>query len=511
MKELKKDCQISSKRFLNFLTLEGDYLLVHDLIQTGTGDKIAIYEKGASYSYAQLQDKVARYRSYLQAKGVRPRDNVALYAKNSAAFIFSYMAIASLGGVVVPLNTMLTPREIAFILKDAEVKHIISDRDLSFADQYEEGAVPPVKLLIPDIEKELSQERFPEPPAVTLQNSDPCVILYTSGTTGRPKGALLSHRNLVSNAEAFTAVTESGPDDNTLSVLPMFHSFGWTCCIAASLYNGASVTIVETFAPKEVIATIRDQGITMVMGVPAMYNFYTSLAKPEDLAGVRLFVSGGASLPLEIIERFYEKTKKHVIEGYGLSEASPVVSFNPLKLTKPGSIGLPVKDNKVKIVDDSGKELGCREIGELLVQGPNVMIGYYNLPAETAETLRNGWLHTGDLAYLDEDGYIFIVDRKKDIVIVSGLNVYPREVEEILYQYPAIKEAAAIGVPDKSRGESVRAYVVLKEDMKLDKKELRAFLKKNLAKFKLPREIIEIEALPKNATGKILKKELRKL
>lgn len=486
-------------------------MLVHDLIRTGAVDKIAVYEKSATYSYGQLQDKVARYRAYLYALGVRPRDNVALFAKNSAAFLFSYMAVASLGGVVVPLNTMLTPREIAFILKDAEVKHLITDRDLELAEQYEKGETLPVKLLISDIEKEISQKKYPEQPAINIQDSDPCVILYTSGTTGHPKGALLSHSNLVSNAEAFTVVTESIPDDKTLSVLPMFHSFGWTCCIAATLYNGASVVIVETFAPKDVIATIRDQGITVVAGVPAMYNFYTSLAKPEDLAGVRLFVSGGASLPLEILEKFHEKTKKHVVEGYGLSEASPVVSFNPLARTKPGSIGLPIQDCNVMIVDDSNKELGCREIGELLVQGPNVMSGYYNLPAESAEALRDGWLHTGDLAYLDEDGYIFIVDRKKDIIIVSGLNVYPREVEEILYQYPAIKEAAAIGVPDKSRGESVRAYVVLKEDMKLDKKDLRAFLKKNLAKFKLPREIIEIDALPKNATGKILKKELRKL
>lgn len=504
-------CQISSKSFLNFLTLEENHLLIHDLIRTGTGDKIAIYEKSASYSYAQLQNKVARYCNYLYALGVRPRDNVALFAKNSAAFIFSYMAVTSLGGVIVPLNTMLTPREIAFILKDADVKHIITDRDLDLSEQYKEGETPPVKLLITEIEKEISQKTYPEPPDITIHDSDPCVILYTSGTTGRPKGALLSHSNLVSNAEAFTAVTESGPADHTLSVLPMFHSFGWTCCIATTLYNGATVTIVETFAPKDVIATIRDRGITMVMGVPAMYNFYTSLAKPEDLSGVRLFVSGGASLPLEILEKFLEKTKKHVIEGYGLSEASPVVSFNPLNLTKPGSIGLPIIDNKVKIVDDSGKEMGCREIGELLVQGPNVMSGYYNLPAESAEALKDGWLHTGDLAYLDEDGYIFIVDRKKDIIIVSGLNVYPREVEEILYQHPAIKEAAAIGVPDKSRGESVRAYVVLKEDMKLDKKDLMAFLKKNLAKFKLPREIVEIDTLPKNATGKILKKELRNM
>ncbi|MFX4261872.1 long-chain-fatty-acid--CoA ligase [Pelotomaculum propionicicum] len=486
-------------------------MLVHELIQTGSGDKIAIYEKGAAYSYAQLQRKVSQYRSYLYALGVRGHDNVALYARNSAEFIFSYMAIASLGGVVVPLNTMLTPREIAFILKDAEVKHVITDKDINFSGQFEEGSGPPIKVFIADIEKETADKRYPDPSAVLIKESDPCVILYTSGTTGRPKGALLSHNNLVSNARAFSEATESGPDDNTLCVLPMFHSFGWTCTIATPLYNGASITIVETFLPKDVIATIRDHGITLVAGVPAMYNFYTSLAKPEDLAGVRLFVSGGASLPMEILERFHEKTKKHVIEGYGLSEASPVVAFNPLSLTKPGSIGLPVLDNKVKIFDNNGNEMGCREIGELLVQGPNVMLGYYNLPAETAEALRDGWLYTGDLAYIDEDGYIFIVDRKKDMIIVSGLNVYPREVEEILYQYPAIKEAAAIGVPDKSRGESVRAYVVLKEDMKLDKKDLMAFLKSNLAQFKLPREIVEIDSLPKNATGKILKKELRNI
>lgn len=486
-------------------------MLVHELILTGTGDKIAIYEKCASYSYAQMQKKVAQYRNYLHNLGVQPHDNVALFAKNSAEFIFSYMAVASLGGVVVPLNTMLTPREIVFILKDAEVKHVITDKDLNFSGHYEEGTVPPVKVLINDIEKKTGQKSYPAPPAVSIQDSDPCVILYTSGTTGRPKGALLSHGNLVSNAKAFSDVTEARSDDNTLCVLPIFHSFGWTCCVGTPLYNGASITIVETFSPKDVITTIRDQGINVVMGVPAMYNFYTSLAKPEDLAGVRLFASGGASLPMEILEKFHEKTKKHVIEGYGLSEASPAVAFNPLSRTKPGSIGLPIQGDEVKIVDDNDKEMGCREIGELIVRGPNVMLGYYNLPEESDEALRNGWLHTGDLAYKDEDGYLFIVDRKKDMVIVSGLNVYPREVEEILYKYPSIREAAAIGVPDKSRGESLRAYVVLKEDMKLDKKDLIAFLKENLAQFKIPREIVEIETLPKNATGKILKKELRQL
>lgn len=486
-------------------------MLVHQLIFQGTADKIALYEKSSKYSYAELQHRVAQYRNYLFARGVRPHDNVALFAKNSPEFIFSYMAISSLGGVVVPLNTMFTPREIAFILKDARVKLVVTDKDLQFSGQYDKEAPLPVQVFIPKINEEIGQSNYPDPPPISIQESDPCVILYTSGTTGRPKGALLSHSNLVSNAKSFSEAIEARPDDNFQCVLPMFHSYAWTCNVTTALYNGASITIVESFQPKDTIANIRAQNVTVVSGVPAMYNFYASLASPEDLAGVRLFTCGGASLPMEIIEKFHAKTKKHVIEGYGLSEASPAVCFNPLSATKPGSIGVPIPNVEVKIIDDNGNETGPGVIGELITRGPNVMLGYYGLPEESAEALKDGWLYTGDLAYKDEEGYFFIVDRKKDMVIVSGLNVYPREVEEILYHYPAIKEAAVVGVPDKSRGEAVRAYVVVKEDMQLDKRDLMTFLKKNLAQYKLPREIVELDTLPKNVTGKILKNELRKL
>ncbi|HOV79284.1 MAG TPA: long-chain fatty acid--CoA ligase [Bacillota bacterium] len=479
-------------------------MLVHELIFRGESNKIALCEKNKKYSYAEMQNKVAAYRSYLYARGVREKDNVALFAKNSAEFVFAYMSIASLGGVVVPLNTMLTSREISFILEDAKVKHIVADRELQTAGEH-------IRISVSTLDKESGNPALSKIPPAQVSGRDPCVILYTSGTTGRPKGALLSHDNLVSNARAFSGVTQTSAGDNVLCVLPMFHSFAWTCCVTTALYNGASITVVETFSPKEVIATIRETGITVVMGVPAMYGFYSSLAAPGDLAGVRLFASGGASLPLEILNKFYEKTGKRVVEGYGLSEASPAVSFNPLNATKPGSVGLPVPGVKVRIVDDHGRELEPGEIGELLVQGPNVMLGYYGLPEESAEALRGGWLHTGDLAYMDEDGYIFIVDRKKDMIIVSGLNVYPREVEEALYQHPSVKETAVVGVPDKKRGETVRAFVVIKEGFELNKKELMTFLKTNLAAFKLPRDIIELESLPKNATGKILKKELRKL
>ncbi len=307
-------------------------MLVHELIFQGSDDKTALCDKGVKTSYAELKAQVAQYRSYLYARGVRAKENVALFAKNSADFIFSYLAITSLGCVTVPLNTMLTPREISFVIKDAKTRYIVTDRKLPLTTG--EDTAPPVQLYIPEISEEIARQPYPDVPPASIQESDPCVILYTSGTTGRPKGALLSHSNLVSNAKAFSEATGSRTDDNFLCVLPMFHSLAWTCCVATPLYNGATITIVETFHPKEVIATIRDRGVTMVIGVPAMFNFYTSLAKPEDLDGARLFICGGASLPLEIINSFHAKTGKRIIEGYGLSEASPVVSFNPLDKTK---------------------------------------------------------------------------------------------------------------------------------------------------------------------------------
>ncbi|MDD2421363.1 MAG: long-chain fatty acid--CoA ligase [Heliobacteriaceae bacterium] len=481
-------------------------MLVHQLVGQGTGEQTALVEKGTPISYAVLQTLVPQYRDYLYAQGVRAGDKVGLFAKNSAGFVISYLAIASLGSVVIPLNTMFTPREIAFIVQDAGIKHLITDKPVALEAECPQ---PPVQL--PPAPTTVKQQAIPAAPPVAVHPDDPCVILYTSGTTGRPKGAILSHTNVISNARAFGRHTQARPTDNFLCVLPMFHSFAWSCSVMTPLYHGATITVAETFSPKEIIHTIRDQGITVVTGVPAMYGFYASLAKPEDLAGVRLFISGGAALPLEILKTFYTKTKKNIVEGYGLSEASPVVTCNPLDITKPGSIGVPLPGVAVKTVDDQSREVGPGEVGELITQGPSVMTGYLGLPAETAAALRDGWLYTGDLAYQDEDGYVFIVDRKKDLVIVGGLNVYPREVEEIIYQYPAVKEAAVIGVPDKTRGECVRAYVAVHEGQQLNKKELMTLLKANLATYKLPREIVEVPALPKNATGKILKKELRKL
>ncbi|MBC9783590.1 long-chain fatty acid--CoA ligase [Heliobacterium chlorum] len=490
-------------------------MLVHELIHCGAPDKIAVFEKNAQFTYGQLQQMVDRFRWYFYTQGIRPQDKVGLFCRNSSDFLFSYLGIVSLGAVVVPLNIMFRPREIAYILSDAQVNHVISDKQLELASAELNDSDLPVQLYLPRIKEVLAQDSSAstpsELPSIPVQPSDPCVILYTSGTTGRPKGAVLSHSNLISNARSYTNTIHASAEDNFQCVLPMFHSFAWTCCVTTALLNGAAITIMESFLPKEVLSMIKEQGVTVVTGVPAMYGIYTTIAKPEDFSGVRLFVSGGASLPVEIINSFYEKTGKSIVEGYGLSESSPVVTFNPVDATKPGSIGLPIQDVDVKIVNNESQAVGPREVGELICQGPNVMSDYLGLPAETATSIRDGWLYTGDLAYTDEEGYIYIVDRKKDLVIVGGLNVYPREVEEILYQHPGIKEAAIIGVPDKTRGEAVQAFVVPKDGTVINKKELMSFLKANLATYKLPREIIELEALPRNATGKILKKELRNL
>ena len=478
-------------------------MLVHQLIEKGHPGKVALKYKNTEVTYGQLQNFVNVFRDHLYSQGVRPGENVGLFCKNSPEFIYGYFAITSLGAVVVPINFMLTPREVAYIVQDAQMKVMVTMKSLDLPDEVSQ-------LVLPEFMPALADMVLPPAPAFTeMDGESECVIIYTSGTTGFPKGAVLSHHNLISNAEAILKEVQLNEKDNLLCVLPMFHSFAWTVTVLAPLLLGATITIVESFLPKEVIQTIVEQGITVVCGVPAMYNFYIALGTPGAFAGVRLFVSGGASLPVEVLNRFQIKFGKPIVEGYGLSEASPVVAVNPVEKTKAGSIGKPVQGVEVKILDAQGNVQLAGEIGELVVRGPNVMKGYFNLPEATAKTIVNGWLHTEDMAYEDDEGYFYIVDRLKDLIIVAGLNVYPREVEEVIYQYPAISEAAVVGMPDEVRGEAVCAFIVPKEGVSLNKKDFMSFLQTNLANYKLPREIIQVEALPKNATGKISKKDLK--
>lgn len=481
---------------------------IHELINLGLDDQIAFYDK-KPLTYRQLRSEVAAYRQYFYNQGIRGGDNVGLFARNSVEFIYSYMAVVSLGAVIVPLNFQLTAREVAYIIQDAAIKCLITREQLPLADELVSyGYQQPVRqLMIHEIAAILPDAEISAQPLI--DERQPCAIIYTSGTTGNPKGAVLSHSNLYSNAQAVSEVFEIKPHDIVLCVLPMYHAFAWTCAVLSPLLTGASIAIVDGFTPKETVLMIRKYAVNVVYGVPPMYNLFSRTGEASDLAGVRLFVSGGASLPETVAVQFKLKYGVAIVEGYGLSEASPVVAANPLTACKVGSIGKPLPGVTVKIVDDQGQPLPIGTVGELAVKGPNVMQGYYNLPTDTARALQAGWLFTGDLAYQDQDGYLFVVDRLKDMIIANGENVYPREIEELIYTIPGVVEAAVIGVPDVLRGQAVRAYLVLEPGIKLDKRAIRDYLTTRLAAYKLPRDYVQVQELPKNQTGKILKRVLR--
>ncbi|MDR3590806.1 MAG: long-chain-fatty-acid--CoA ligase [Negativicutes bacterium] len=487
-------------------------MLVHQLMYQGTDAKVAFYSK-EDVTYKILQEKVAAYRSFFHKSGIRPGDNVGLFSRNSVEFVYSYMAVVSLGAVVVPLNFQLTVREIAYIVDDAQMSHLITTEYLDLTAELAQcdSRRTIVQLVIPAFQTKLTCDKLETIPSLdnVLGENHPCAIIYTSGTTGKPKGAILTHKNLVSNAEAFRVALPVASNDNVLCVLPMYHCFAWTCAVLNSLLCGASITILEAFAPRETTAAIRQYGVTVVYGVPPMYNFLARMGEAKDLAGVRIFVSGGASLPEKVAKQFRDKYGTAIIEGYGLSEASPVVTLSPPAKTKYYSIGKALPGLQVQIVNPKGENLPPGKVGEIVVKGPSVMQGYLNLPLETSLALRDGWLYTGDLAYRDTEGYFYIVDRLKDMIISNGENIYPREIEELLYAYTGVTEAAVIGVPDELRGQAACAYLVLSEGQTFDKKAIRDYLQAKLAGYKIPRDFVLVAALPKNQTGKILKRVLR--
>ena len=484
-------------------------MFVHELIENGQATDIAIIDGTRRLTYKDLCDSVAACRSRLYTAGLRSGDRAGIFSRNRAEYICSYLAIASLGAIAVPINFQLSLREIAYILQNADIHQLITDRPLQLTEALQ-AAGHTGDLTQHDITAIAQPAILPAAPALPADFSadSPCAIIYTSGTTGVPKGAVLSHRNLTRNSEMLEQVLHIRPTDNVLCVLPMYHCFAWTCSVLTTLLGGAAITILDAFAPKETLAAIREYQVTVIYAVPTMYNVLLRTGEEPDLASLRACISGGAPLPEKIAKRFQEKFGQEILEGYGLSEASPVVSLNPPGRVKPCSIGRPLPAVTVKI--DGGKGIvPPGTVGELLVQGPNVMLGYYNLPQETARALRQGWLHTGDLAYLDAEGYIYIVDRLKDMIIVSGENIYPREIEELLYKYPGVIEAAVIGVPDELRGQAARAYLVFAEGYVFNKKELRDYLQAALAAYKVPKDFVVLDVLPKNQTGKILKRVLR--
>ncbi len=484
-------------------------MLVHELIFRGKNDTLAIIEGQQQITYQQLQEKTAAYRDFFYSIGIRYADNVALCSRNCQEYIYAYMALNSLGAVAVPINFQLSPREISYIIKDAGIQFFITHKKLDFTIGGKDSIGSALQqILLADIDAQPGQQ--PPAPALPADFSEENTgaIIYTSGTTGTPKGAVLSHKNLTRDAVMFQKFLQVKPTDNILCVLPMYHCFSWTCAVINPLYAGACITILAAFSPKECLDTIRERQISILYAVPSICSLIAKLGRKEDLQSLRITVLGGASLPLQIARDFKEKFGIAICEGYGLSEAAPVCAVNPPGREKLGSIGLPLPGIQAKIIDSDSNPLPPGQPGELCLAGDNVMKGYWNLPEDTAATLKDGWLHTGDIAMQDDEGYLFIVDRIKDMIISMGENIYPREIEELLYAYNGIAEAAVVGVPDKLRGQSGICFFVAEPGAEVIIRDLKKYLQANLALYKLPREYKQLSELPKTGTGKISKREL---
>lgn len=486
-------------------------MFVQDLARQGRPEDLAIIDHERRYTYEAFAQAVENCRDRLAAAGVRPGDRVGIFSRNSADFVFAYFGIVSLGALAVPINFQLSAREVAFIIKDAGIKEILTYQPLNLVDALAQLRYD-ARVTQHDIK--LVSKKKPDLPAApalpaAFDDQHPCAIIYTSGTTGTPKGAVLSHRNLIANAQQME-IMHCRPEHKVLCVLPMYHAFGWTCSAIYPFYCGATVVILDQFTPKETISTIRREGINDLYVVPSICSLLTKLATKEDMHTLRLVVSGGTTLPLKIEQDFMEKFGVDICEGYGLSETSPVVTMNPPGHAKVGSIGPVVKNIDWRIVDANGNDVPYGEAGEFLVKGPNIMLGYWNNEEATQEAMRGGYFHTGDVARRDKDGYFYIIDRLKDMIISMGENIYPREVEELIYQFPGIAEAAVIGIEDKLRGQAGACFYSLHEGATINIRELKKFLQANLALYKIPREYHELPHLPRTATGKIAKRVILK-
>ena len=510
-------------------------------------ERTAVSFFGKKISFGQLLNAVDQFATALYDLGVRKGTKVAIILPNLPQYPMVHYAIMKLGGILVPTNPLYVEREIQYQLSDSGAEYLIvlnllfpriqrvwKDTPLkkvivTGVKEYLPGIL---KLLYPIKEKkegthvkvepqenvyffqDLMKKKFPAPPESKIAPEEIAIFMYTGGTTGVLKGAVLTHRNVVANVlqtREWMRDLHHG-NQKILSALPFFHSYGMTTCLHLFVASRSTAVLVPRFDVKQVLKTIQKEQITIFPGVPTMYvaiNNFPDVQK-YNVKSIKACISGGAALPVEVQREFERITGGKLVEGYGLSEASPVTHANPIYgLRKEGSIGLPFPSTEARIVDpESLKELPVGEVGELVVKGPQVMKEYWNKPDETSQVLHDGWLFTGDMAKVDEDGYFYIVDRKKDMIIASGFNIYPREVEEVLFQHPKIKEAAVAGVPDPYRGETVKAYIVLKEGESATADEIIDFCKERLAKFKVPKLVEFREDLPKSLIGKVLRRVL---
>src|SRR3954469_24823550 len=471
------------------------------------GDRIALKLDEQELNYAFLDEGASRIAGLLRARGIEPGDRVGIMLPNVPYFPVVYYGILRAGGVVVPMNVLLKAREVDFYVSDSGAKTLFVWHGFAAEAPADAISVTPGEF------EQLVIGADSAPEDVERAGDDSAVILYTSGTTGTPKGAELTHDNLRTNCEVTaTTLVELTPDDVILGALPLFHSFGQTCGLNAAVANGACLTLIPRFDPAKALEMIKRDNVTVFEGVPTMYHAILNVPNREDydVSSLRLCISGGSAMPVEVMRGFEKAFDCKVLEGYGLSETSPVASFNhPDRDRKPGSIGTPIRGVEMIVGDDEATALPQGEVGQIWIKGHNVMKGYWNREDATAEVMRDGWFATGDLAKVDEDGYFFIVDRKKDMIIRGGYNVYPREIEEVLYEHPAVREVAVLGVPHDSLGEEVAAAVGLKEGATATADELRDFVKQQVANYKSPRHVWIVDDLPKGPTGKILKREVK--
>lgn len=521
------------------------------------GDKIFLLdpEKEKEYSYARFAEKVDAVSNFLHRQGIGKDAKVALFMPNSPAYLFFFFGIMQLGAVACPINTHLQAEELAYILHNSD------SAALFCAGPYLENALPAIRSAaeqgelrflfcedtsaarLAELQEQLSQEQLsplqvvnveemlqeatgtllPEIAELPLGGDDVAEIIYTSGTTGRPKGAMLTHHNLLIDASWIARWNRLGEDDRALCVMPLFHINAQIVTVLTPLYHGGSVVLPERFSVTRFFPLINYYGATYVGTVATMLSMLLNKAGPREAAESRLKIvfCGSAPVPAEVLEKFEKTFQVPVIEGYGMTETSCRSTFNPLpppdalKLgendgyRKIGSVGLPL-GNEMLVLDDHDNPLGPGEIGEIVIRGPNVTKGYYKDRASTEKVMRGGWFYSGDLGYYDEDGYFYIVDRKNDMIIRGGENIYPREIEEVLYTHPAVRDAACIGIPDQLYGEEVAAFVVLKDTARAAEEELVSFCRERLAAYKCPKKVTIVEEIPKSSSGKLLRKELRK-
>lgn len=485
------------------------------------GSKVFLWEKETSFTYREFDLVTDRMAAALQSLGMKKGDHAAVLFPNSIDTVLCYFSIIKAGGTAIPINPLYTPREIVFILNDSEARFLLAAGHFQKVIEGIQSQVPSLTLAIFRGEEDTSilkavERRAPSGHSlrpIDLSSKDNAIIFYTSGTQGQPKGVMLTHGNFTFSGPNIARAYGLQEDDITMAVLPLVHVFAVASPVFGSLSSGGTVVILEHFRAEAVLRAFENYRITWFPGVPTMFNYlYQAYERgPTNISSIRMGLSGGASLSVELLKNWERQFKAQILEVYGLTESTGLVTANPVQgIRKGGSIGLPVFGVQTRLIDQEGMDVTRGEVGELIFKGPNATQGYWKLPEQTAESIRDGCVYTGDLARQDEQGYFYIVGRKKDLIITGGYNVFPREIEEVLYTHPAVYEAAVIGVPDEVKGEIPKAYITLKPGQQTSEGEIIEFCKANLAPYKIPRRVEIRSELPKSSTGKILNRELRK-